>query len=761
MRMKFPVSALALVFLAASAVGQIVVPDPVLSDPTSETSLAALRRATESQPGALQWQRLGTALILAGRPLAAIEALDAALKLESAAFATSGFEALATKGTKLASTVAKIKPAVALEGGRAAALNNRGVARLMLGEPQAALADFDEAAVLGEGWTPPWINGALASIALNRLAQADANAAEVARRGDASPRALAVRAEVALLLQRFQSARELIDQIELADPRYPYGLLIRARLLEATGDARESERALTQALLYGPLVASESKLEPSSGEGYGFVGGAGAVHGRLSHHAVSRNLDVARIFARTDRLQVEGRESAYQSRDLFEGVYSSRQLGAFYGLYRQSGGGRPGSEEPIAGVVSNPEARFRFNNSLALWVHSFDLGGGGLLTALAKFRESRLDDRASDGADWIKAIHDRSFGGELRYTRDMPSNRAIVAGFSYTRLDRSGNGNAPFDPAESIMPLGKSDIWTGYGAYEMRIGPRLNATLGVVGGNTDTATVLEPLAEIRFGTSRPIRLGIRPRLNDANSNLIPSGFLSGSPQKNPIDRHSHQPQDFNNDPVLFGRNSRAVDTELSVPVWENLRSKADLVLFHREMENVRLPSADPRVATKLRTTLVSDGRADGLEMRYLHRIRPGLGLTLVAAYQQTSGAPSTPTFDLDQFPAKVPASSNRLANFPAFQAVSELEWSLKQTSLTLTGAYIGARPRTITVDDAVDGQVTFVGDARAAFGLHFFARHRISDRAQLQAGIFNLTRARFYEGYPAATTGFFGWEYRY
>jgi hypothetical protein len=102
-----------------------------------------------------------------------------------------------------------------------------------------------------------------------------------------------------------------------------------------------------------------------------------------------------------------------------------------------------------------------------------------------------------------------------------------------------------------------------------------------------------------------------------------------------------------------------------------------------------------------------------------------------------------------------------LGNFPTFQAVTELEWSLRRTSFTVAGAYIGERSRWLAVDDPVDGPITFIGNAPAAFGLHLFVRHSLSDRSQIQMGLYNLTRARFYEGYPAATTGFIGWEYRY
>ncbi len=79
---------------------------------------------------------------------------------------------------------------------------------------------------------------------------------------------------------------------------------------------------------------------------------------------------------------------------------------------------------------------------------------------------------------------------ELRYTRDFDSSRSVLAGLAWTRFDLSGTADAPFGPAVTIMPVGRSELWTAYAACEARFGLRFAATLGLVAGNTVAASVL-------------------------------------------------------------------------------------------------------------------------------------------------------------------------------------------------------------------------------------------------------------------------------
>jgi hypothetical protein len=158
---------------------------------------------------------------------------------------------------------------------------------------------------------------------------------------------------------------------------------------------------------------------------------------------------------------------------------------------------------------------------------------------------------------------------------------------------------------------------------------------------------------------------------------------------------------------------------------------------------------------------VTSGEAIGVEQTANVSLGPALSLRLKGTFQVTKSEIGTPTLTLSKYPGSVPRSLKQLPNFPGVQGLAELEWSRGNTLLTASLAYVGRRPRAFTRTATGGGLVTYVGTADEAIGLHLFARHRFGPSSSLLLGVFNLTKARFYEGYPASTTGFLGFEYRY
>lgn len=663
------------------------------------------------------------------------------------------------ESTSIVRKLNALKFATLAESGKGAALLNRAAGYLMLGQPAKALADIDQAAVLLGDRTEPWVNGLLAGSALDRFDQVISNAKELQRLGSEAPRVLVARAEAALLDRKFDQCRDLLDQAERQSPDFPSALVLRARLEQTLGRSRESERALAKALLAGPSVVGESRFQSTSGAGYGFGGGVGSVHSKLSHSTATQDGSVFRFNALTDRIRVENRAEAYQWRNFFEGVYAG-DLGAVYWDYRENAGGRPGASQAIAGINPEPDARFRLYTNLGMYAKNFEVGKSEL-GFLVKYRNAEMLNRPNSTVAWDNTLADRQINVEARWQWEDGSKRRWLVGGSSVQLNRSGSGANTFDPGETVLGFGTTRVWSAYVAREFSIGKVGTGTVGALAGGLSTGTQVQPVVDVQFGTRRPIRFGIRPRFNNPGNDLLPNAFLAPIPVENGIDRHDRQPQDFNVDPLVQTRDTQLVDTTLAFQTIEGQRVRGKTTLFHRSLRSALLQGADPRAATSLRLTPIQNGEAIGIEQDAEWNLADDLGARVKVAFQSTKGGPSTPVFSLDDFPTQVGVSQNRLPNFPLFQAAAEFDWSPGDTVLTASINYVGARPRAFSRTQTSGELVTYVGDAPGALGIHLFGRHRFSKSTLLSFGLYNLTKARFYEGYPAATTGYLGFEYRY
>lgn len=652
-----------------------------------------------------------------------------------------------------------LKFATLAETGKGAAHLNRAAAYLMLGQPAKALVEIDQAAVLLADRTEPWVNGLLAGSALDRFDQVISNAKELQRLGSESPRVLVARAEAALIDRKFDQCRDLLDQAERQSPDFPSSLVLRAKLEQTLGRSRESERALAKALLAGPSVVGESRFQSTTGSGYGFGGGVGSVHSKLSHSTATQDGSIFRFNALTDRIRVENRAEAYQWRNFFEGVYAG-DLGAVYWDYRENAGGRPGASEVIAGVNPEPNARFRLYTNLGMYAKNFETGKSEI-GFLLKYRNAEMLNRPNSTVAWNNSLADRQVNVEARWQWEDGDKRRWLVGGSSVQLNRSGSGANTFDPGETVLGFGTTRIWSAYVAREFSIGKVGTGTIGALAGGLSTRTQVQPVVDVQFGTRKPIRFGIRPRFNNPGNDLLPNAFLAPLPVENGIDRHDRQPQDFNVDPLVQTRDTQLVDTTLSFQTIEGQRVRGKTTLFHRSVRSALLQGADPRAATSLRLTPIQNGEAIGIEQDAEWNLSRDLGARVKVAFQSTKGGPSTPVFSLDDFPTQVGVTQNRLPNFPLFQAAAEFDWSPGDTVITASVNYVGARPRAFSRTQTSGELVTYVGDAPGALGIHLFGRHKFSQSTLLSFGLYNLTKARFYEGYPAATTGYIGFEYRY
>jgi tetratricopeptide (TPR) repeat protein len=717
----------------------------------------ARQAATESEAGQ-EWQMLGNLLLLDGKPAEAERAYDRAMEIEVGAARESGLEPLAAPGQPLHRLLTRLKPAVSLGLGRPALFNNRGVAKLMLGRSREAMEDFDQAVLLVEGWGLPWLNGAIAAIDLAQWDVAHRNARFASELGERSARLFAVRAQIALAQENEESARDFLREAERIDPDFPYGLLVKARLLRHTGNARDAERALIQALTYGPIVASESSFQSSSGQGYGLGGGFGERHLRLFHQGMSPSLESYRFLVLSNRASVEGREAANQFRNLVEGVYSG-SLGTFYVLHQESGGGRPGADRTIVGIAPQPQANYSLRSTTGIYLKRFAPSLDDDLLLLGKHRTGIMRTQLQ-GQERQTAIDDEENHIELRWDRRMGQNRLTMGG-AWSVLSRGGTGARVFDPAEVIMGFARTEVWTLYGIYTWPISPLLAGSIGGIVGNTSTGQVVQPILELQFGGGpRPIRIGISPRLNDINSNLLPFAFVAEPPLRDRINRHEHIPQDFNSDPFLLGRDSRVLDYEFVVNSSEGPGYAAETLLFHRRMFNARLQSADPRMSTQLRVTPVSHGEATGLGQRVRFRVAENLSLRAGAFYQIPRGRPDNPTFLLEEWPNRVPTDENRLPNFPNVQGSVELDWSPRPWNFGISLNFVGDRIQAFTVAEE-EGTATYVGRSPALMGIHLFVRRPITENGHIMLALYNLTGSNFYLGYPGRPSGVFGFEYRF
>lgn len=697
----------------------------------------------------------GIEAVLNGDPSTAILKFNSALENLSSQPKLSAEE---IEELSIDKRVSKIKPILEFDISKATILNNIAVSYILLSQNELALTKLDEASLLAPESSAIWINGGLAALALGKFQIAANNVSQAQQLGDKSLRRLVIQAEIALATQQFDGVKDLISQGEAIDQNDPYLLLVKARLQQELGQAREAERSLAKALIQGPVVAANSLLSPANGSGFGLGGGIRTLHLNLAHQSMSQNLNAFNFRVLSDRMDVEGRSEAYQWRDLIEGTYAGG-FGTIYLSYRNAGGGRPGAETAIAGLTPKLDARFRLASTSALWVNDFNINTG-IISTLAKFRSSTMQTRDST-ANWADQIKDDAFLLETRYLGTLNQNKKLILGMAWSQINRSATNARTFDPAETILPDGLTTAWLAYGALEQQFAPLIKGTVGFTVANLSGSTTIQPIAEINFGKTKPIRFGISSRVNDTAADLIPASFLANSPLSNDIDRHNQQPQDFNTSPLLMARDSRFLNYEVTFPGKTNSKETQNFVVFHRRMENVLIQATDPRATTNLVTTPVEKAEATGLEFQWTRILNPTWSVRSKAIYQVTAGSPATPQFDISSFPSQIPSSQSALANFPRLQSHTELQWQNRNTSVTLALSYMGKRPRAVTVTDQFQNTVTYIGEADEALGVHLFSRFQINDDLKFVFGLYNLTQARFYTGYPAKTTGFFGFEYRY
>lgn len=652
----------------------------------------------------------------------------------------------------------KLKVALIFAGDLGAIRNNLAAAYILEGNSEEAIRWLDLAAELRPNDSAIWVNAALANIDIGRTDVAGRNIEMARSLGDTSSLLTVADAEAAIKALSLPRAEEIIKAGLLKDPNHPFLLLLKSRIDLDQGRLRESEKTFSQAVVQGRSVAANSLIRPVSQRGYVLGGGPNAFNLDFASQQFADGGRFSRFAVRTDRLNVEGRPDAYQWRDRFEGILSAKG-GSVIVQHNSSGGGRPGAEEPIAGVVPVPDSRFRLA-STNLLVTAESKGKSMEVTGFAKYRSSTLQTRNSV-TDWADQVQDDVFNIEARAVANYKDNSKLTSGFAWSQFRRGSTSSRPFDPAEVVMPDGTTRSWLGYALWEKNVSPVTATTFGFVAAKLSSSTVLQPVAEFRLGKSRPIRFGVTSRVNDSVSDLFPAHLLSDSPLQNSIDRHELQPQDFNTNPVLSGRDTRFLNYELKLPGREGPRIQENWVLFHRRMENALLQAADPRAATNLLLTPVGSGEATGVEWHMEQSLRSNSKLKTDITYQVTSGSPTTPVFSLSSYPVQVPTEQNSLANFPRLQANIKYESVLGSTTYTVGLAYLGPRPRAVSVRDISGDLVTYVGEAEAALGINVFALQKIRPGVNMMLGAFNLGRAKFYTGYPARATGFLGIDYRF
>lgn len=136
--------------------------------------------------------------------------------------------------------LAKAEEVVRLAPGDPASFNLRGVARLLGGGSEAALADFDRALVLDPAHVPALDNQSRCLIGLGRLREASVS---LSRLLDFEPRALDARTLYADLLRQLGDPAGALREFEAVlqlDPRHRLALQASASLLHQQGNLRAS-----------------------------------------------------------------------------------------------------------------------------------------------------------------------------------------------------------------------------------------------------------------------------------------------------------------------------------------------------------------------------------------------------------------------------------------------------------------------------------------------------------------------------------------
>lgn len=673
--------------------------------------------------------------------------------------ARTGLAELAYRGSALQHDLLRTATTLGLDAGLASARNNRGAMRLLQGNVDSGFPDIDQAAVIEPNWGVPWANGAVAWQIRGRPDKAIESASHALDLNEKTSHLYATLAQAELSASQTDQAGDDVDRALEADPDDPYALLARAKLLKALARSRDAERSLWQALAETPLAAVDSLFLPTAGAGNALGGNAAESDLDLVHRGVSPNA-VHSAILRTDRHRVEDRDDAYQLLDQGEAV-----LGGHYGVFFVSGwdsrGGRPGADSPEVGITPDPLATYRFRQAIGSWQDRIPLSGGAALTLHGAYRSADIDtDFGTPGTSPLE-LRDHQTIAEARI--DSGAGRVqTTAGLSWSRVSRTGQEPLAIEPTEQILPVGKTVLLTGYALQRHVLSRNARLAVGGVLGGESGRLVLQPITvvSLQLTGSKAISFGIRPRLNDASSDLFPLDSIAQPPQTNPINRTFDEPDEFNHTPTLLGDQGRYLNYELNFGSDLAGDNRLETVLFHRRMSDTYVQAADSRVSTSLLLTPVTQGESTGIGERLRMHLTSRLSLRLWACVQRSSGTISTPTYSASDYPAHVPTDRQSLPSFPALQSIGRLDWTGPAFDIGLEVAYVGKRTRMVTTSSG-GTPITFVSDAPAATGIHLFLHRRMGRDSDLTFALFNLGKANFYPGYPASTTGLLGMAFRF
>ncbi len=698
---------------------------------------------------AIDWHILGVRQLAKGDPRAAEQSFTHELELATEGAKLTGLET----GTKLPA----LKTEIALSSGKAAAYNNRGVARFLLGRFKESLEDFDQAAVLDGQWGVPWVNGAIANLELGQLDQSEKSARMAISLGEKSARVYTVLAEIELKSGLAQRAEDDVKQALDLDPTYPYALLARAEIKQRQGRSREFERSLVQALAGGAPVAADSQLTPSTGKGNALGGSFQESHIKLSQHGFSASGTGFRLNFQDDRQNIEGRSNADQQLTFGELVYSSG-LGTIYTTHRSSGGGRPGATTSLVGITPKPGARFDLRDTQALYLKVIPLSAKSNLWLHGSYRDTSVSEHLDTDSSSFYPLRDHQILGEMRLDFDTRTS----VGYATTQIDRTGLGGTPIEPAEQLLPVGRTKAWTAYGLHTVSLGKKIDLTLGAMAGGAAGTAQVQPVADLAFKISpqHAIHMRVTPRINNAVSNLVPLDSLAENAQANLVDRQDWTTCVFGRYSTLDGPRTRALDFELSFAEVDEAKQKFETVLFHRSMRDINAEGADPRVATALQFTPITDGEATGIEQRARYDLGGNFTFRVTGTLQSSRATFTNTTYDATAYPTLSQIPVNEMPNFPRLQGTMRLDYASGPWFGGLELNYVGIR-KTSLPGTSGGQDVSYVQTSPASAGVHLVLNRRLSQNSSFTLMVFNIGKAHFYPGYPGTTTGVFSYDYKF
>ena len=665
-----------------------------------------------------------------------------------------------TRGSKIERALSLQKTAIDLRLGEAAAFNNRGATKFLLGDDDGAQADTDKAATLDASASAPWLNGALIALDHDKpdLAQKDAQTAIA--QGQKNALANAILSEADFKLGQLDRAEDDYKEAFRFDSSNPYALLVKAKIDQARGHRRDAERALAQALTSGPQAAVDSKLTPRFGQGDALAGSTDEAHANVLEHAFHISSAV-RFNGLFDQQLIEERHNGKQRSGQAE-LTGSNTFATLYGFHINSNGGRPGAVSDIADLTPSPDNRFRFTETTALLLKPIQTGARSTLWLHANYRTAQGLEKTDAANPWLSNLKDVQWMEEFRWDTNISPESLIQVGATYSTLKRSGNGQHPIDPAEQLLGNGTTHLWNAYGINRRPVLRNASLVWGLMAGGAAGNKQLQPLVDVGFlaPSQHTVHFRITPRFNDAISDLIPVDIVAASAQNNPLDRNEFSTTAFDRNPTLQNAKSKQLDFELALTTADSPFFKSETVVFHRTLNDVDSQGADPRLTTALVLTPVQEAQSTGIEQKITKNLSPSTTLRVVARFQETHADFQDTTYDLSQYPTLVEKNGHQLPNFPRYQAVASLDYALHDWTASLIGVYFGQRTTSIT--RTISGSPrTFLSTAKAGANAHIVINRKLSHESNALLDVFNIGNANFYPGYPGKTTFVLGFNYRF